>query len=57
MLGTSESHASTRARQEKAGSHPAGNSSAEFMARLHTGIDKTKKLFGPRTITLSEQAP
>jgi tripartite-type tricarboxylate transporter receptor subunit TctC len=58
MLGTSEvARVPLDARQERAGSNPAGNSSAEFMARLHIGIGKTKKLFGPRTITLSEQAP
>jgi tripartite-type tricarboxylate transporter receptor subunit TctC len=58
MLGTSEvARVPLDARQEKAGSNPAGNSSAEFRARLHIGIGKTKKLFGPRIITLSEQAP
>ena len=43
-----------RARLEKAGATPVGNSSAEFSAQIRGGIDKMKTLVKTRNISLDE---
>ena len=43
-----------RARLEKAGAAPLGNSAAEFSAQIRSEIDKMKKLVASRNISLDE---